>query len=174
MQFAFCKFLRNFSRYYPDCKLEESDIHTYLKNIDICHLCARVSMCRAHRPWRSHFYEGGRGKKNGARGNRYCLTGLTAPPRLRLCIRSFRGAAQPPHSSLPVLLSSLAFSYPFPTFLSFSPSPSLPLFPSLATRSACSKIVKLVKSLERLSQSAFNSPSRSALLFFPSDIRTAN
>jgi len=46
-----------------DCKLEESDIHTYLKNIDICYLCARVSMCRAHRPWRSRFYEGRKERK---------------------------------------------------------------------------------------------------------------
>lgn len=115
------------------------------------------------------------GKKNGAGGNRYCLTGLTAPPQLQLCIRSFRGAAQPPHFSRPsFVLNLLLLIRDFSFF--FSSSPRFPsLLPSFARNTpARSKIVKLVKSLERLSQSAFNSPSRLALLSFPSDIRTAN
>lgn len=121
----------------------------------------RARACRAHRPWRSHFFFlfTKEGKKNGFGGNRYCLTSLTAPPRLWLCIRSFsEGAAQPPPPSFVLIV------FPHSLF-----SPFLP-----RNTSTCSRIVKLVKSLERFSQSAFNSPlARSALLSFPSNNKTS-
>lgn len=131
------------------------DIDTYLKKYLYPPSVAHVS--RAHRPWGDPVFTK-EGKKNGAGGNRYCLTGLTAPPRLWLCIRSFKGAAQPPTPTRPSFV---------PIFLSPVPSCSFPVFLPRPRTGVRSKIVKLVESLESLSQSAFNSPSRSAHLSFP-------
>jgi len=101
-----------------------SEKYRYLPSMRACINVPRPSPVAIAFLWRKE------GKKNDAGGNRYCLTGLTAPPQLRLCIRSFRGVAQP--LVLLVLFSSLAFSYLFSTFPSFLPSFSL--FASLTTR----------------------------------------
>lgn len=94
-----------------------SEKYRYLPSVRACINVPRPS------PMAIAFLRRKEGKKNDAGGNRYCLTGLTAPPQLRLWIRSFRGAAQP---LVPlVLFSSLAFSYLFSTFPSFLSSFSL-------------------------------------------------
>jgi len=90
----------------------------YLKGIDICRLRINVH-ARVPHPSPIAFFTK-EGKKNGVGGNRYCLTSLTAPPRLWLCIRSFsEGAAQPPLASFSRSYPTLAHSRFFSPSLSF-------------------------------------------------------